>query len=331
MSKFWRPRTLIILLSVLTSVIATYAVLNRVNRDGWCSTSGFEKLRTRNFSETQTIDLLFERTSKDRTAVFAHRGGFTCDEIDQASENSIANINKAIRMGFDGYETDLFRTRDGVFVIHHDDMLNRTTTGSGLIEEASLEELQNLRLRYSSGRVTKDKIPTLSQMLTTGGENILFLVELKGSTPLYFLDLVKIMETTDSSDQVLFWITWRKELVELFDQHMKSGVEEVRKNVVWRVNSQQQLDDIINRFHPRLIDLPLLPPEGWSDETVAELYPSEHAELVESALQYPVRVMASRLSTIPYIDSLYDQGVRIFMFRKPEQQFLHLIESNRHF
>ena len=65
---------------------------------------------------------------------------------------SLANVEKAIRMGFDGYETDLWRKSDGQFVVHHDGTLDRTTTGSGRVSDHSLEQIRQLKLKYPSGR-----------------------------------------------------------------------------------------------------------------------------------------------------------------------------------
>ena len=67
--------------------------------------------------------------------VAAHRGGYANDKADGAPENSLANLELAIEKRFDVYETDIQRTVDGVFVIMHDDTIDRETNGTGRIKD----------------------------------------------------------------------------------------------------------------------------------------------------------------------------------------------------
>lgn len=47
--------------------------------------------------------------------LFGHRG-----YSDQYSENTMLAFSKAIESGFDGIETDVHKTKDGVLVLCHD-------------------------------------------------------------------------------------------------------------------------------------------------------------------------------------------------------------------
>ena len=53
--------------------------------------------------------------------LFGHRG-----YSDQYSENTMLAFSKAIESGFDGIETDVHKTKDGVLVLCHDEKINRT-------------------------------------------------------------------------------------------------------------------------------------------------------------------------------------------------------------
>lgn len=61
------------------------------------------------------------------TAIWAHRGASA-----YAPENTLEAIELALRMGADGIELDVHRTRDGKLVVIHDETVDRTSNGSGL-------------------------------------------------------------------------------------------------------------------------------------------------------------------------------------------------------
>ncbi|RKT54976.1 glycerophosphodiester phosphodiesterase family protein [Saccharothrix australiensis] len=60
---------------------------------------------------------------------FAHRG-WHLDDL-AGMENSLAAFRRAALEGFRYLETDVHATSDGVVVVHHDDVLDRTTDGTG--------------------------------------------------------------------------------------------------------------------------------------------------------------------------------------------------------
>ena len=82
--------------------------------------------------------------------IAAHRGGYENDKTDRAPENSVANILNCERKGYDFYETDIQRTKDGHFVIVHDKTIDRETTGTGPCENMNLDELKQFYKRYHS-------------------------------------------------------------------------------------------------------------------------------------------------------------------------------------
>lgn len=62
---------------------------------------------------------------------FAHRG-WHAGEL-TGMENSMAAFRRAVEEGYRYLETDVHATSDGVVVIHHDDLLDRTTSGAGAV------------------------------------------------------------------------------------------------------------------------------------------------------------------------------------------------------
>ncbi len=71
--------------------------------------------------------------------VIGHRGA-----AGLAPENTFAGFDLALGLGVDGIETDIQRTKDGQLVLFHADHLDKTTNGTGVLQETSWEELQQL-------------------------------------------------------------------------------------------------------------------------------------------------------------------------------------------
>ena len=71
-----------------------------------------------------------------RPLVFAHRGGGKI-----GPENTIAAFDRGLAMGADGLELDVRLSRDGVVVVHHDELLDRTTRATGPIGQRTASEL----------------------------------------------------------------------------------------------------------------------------------------------------------------------------------------------
>jgi len=84
--------------------------------------------------------------------VIGHRGARSL-----APENSLEAIRVARRCGADFVEVDVRLSKDGHLIVIHDDTVDRTTDGSGKVEEMTLEDLSGLNLDNG------DKIPTLSE------------------------------------------------------------------------------------------------------------------------------------------------------------------------
>ena len=104
--------------------------------------------------------------------VSAHRGGAHAG----FPENCIATFENALKYGHMLFEVDPRFTKDGQIVIHHDAKLERTTNGFGPLEDKTLAELKELRLKDPRGTVTEFTIPLLDEVLAwSRGKAILVL------------------------------------------------------------------------------------------------------------------------------------------------------------
>ena len=76
---------------------------------------------------------------KRRVLNIAHQGG-----EDEFPSNTLYAFRKAIRAGADMLELDVGVTSDDQIVVMHDTSVDRTTNGTGLISEKTLQEIQGL-------------------------------------------------------------------------------------------------------------------------------------------------------------------------------------------
>jgi glycerophosphoryl diester phosphodiesterase len=120
----------------------------------------------------QGLQQLFQYTGESLPLVSAHRGG----ALPGFPENCLATFENTLRQTFAVLEVDPRYTKDGQIVLHHDETLDRTTTGSGRVKEHTLAELKTLRLKDAQGTATEFPIPTLDEALEWArGKTVLIL------------------------------------------------------------------------------------------------------------------------------------------------------------
>jgi glycerophosphoryl diester phosphodiesterase len=96
-----------------------------------------------------------------RPAVIAHRGA-----SGDAPENTLAAFRRALELGADAVELDVQLSADGEPVVIHDDLLDRTTDGRGLVQDQPLAALRRLDAgRWFHERFAGERIPTLADAL----------------------------------------------------------------------------------------------------------------------------------------------------------------------
>ncbi len=114
-------------------------------------------------------------SDRRRPYVMAHRGA-----SDLAPENTLAAFGLAVEAGADLIETDLWFTRDGELVCHHDATVTRMTGAAGAIPELTRSEVQALPIRSRFDEQFPDeRIPTLAEALDRLPPEVVLVVELK--------------------------------------------------------------------------------------------------------------------------------------------------------
>lgn len=97
-------------------------------------------------------------------------------------ENTMLAYEKAIETGADGIEFDVHLTKDSELVIIHDETLERTTDGKGLIKDKTLQELKKLNASKGYLSCEVQTIPTLREYFDfVKNKDIITNIELKTS------------------------------------------------------------------------------------------------------------------------------------------------------
>ena len=101
--------------------------------------------------------------------IIGHRGA-----SGYAPENTLEAFELAIRQGVSMIELDVHRCATGELVVIHDDRVDRTTDGNGLVAEMTLEELK--KLNAGNG----NQVPTLEEVFEAVARRVKINIEIKG-------------------------------------------------------------------------------------------------------------------------------------------------------
>jgi len=135
--------------------------------------------------------------------VAAHRG-----QADQtAPENDLASFRRTLAAGVPFIELDVATTKDGVLTLMHDDTLDRTTTGTGRVDQQTWAALQPVRIKRPDGTVLPDPLPTFADVLAWGRTaGAYFEIDVKPTTK--WTDVVSAVRAARMGDRVLI-VTYR--------------------------------------------------------------------------------------------------------------------------
>jgi glycerophosphoryl diester phosphodiesterase len=107
--------------------------------------------------------------------VCGHRGA-----MGHCPENTMASFERGLALGADWIELDVHLSRDDALIVIHDETLDRTTNGHGLVREHTLAELRTLDA--GGGQ----RIPTLDEVLAWARERETIVdIEIKNA-PVYY-------------------------------------------------------------------------------------------------------------------------------------------------
>jgi glycerophosphoryl diester phosphodiesterase len=166
----------------------------------------FSGLYSKSESSRAETDTGSPRQKTVRPLVMAHRGG-----AGLWPENTLLAFERARDLGVDVIETDVHSTSDGVLVIMHDSTVDRTTGGTGRLQDMTLAEVKRLDAGYRwSADMSKTfpwrgrglLVPTLEEVFTRL-PGMRFNIEPKQGSPSLIKPLCRIIQEKGMADKVM--------------------------------------------------------------------------------------------------------------------------------
>ena len=129
------------------------------------------------------------------TEIWGHRGA-----KGYRPENTLISFEEAWSQGADGIELDVHLSKDGCLMVCHDERVDRTSNGIGLIKDMTYSELRKLDFgSWFDKNYENTRIPTLNEVLDfVKDTNLVLNVEIKAGSIFYPDIEEKLIQTLDS-------------------------------------------------------------------------------------------------------------------------------------
>lgn len=169
-----KPKILIIVLSIVAFLLIATVLGGVIALNQYCKTKDYTVIST-----------------SDNVTLVAHRGMRSV-----APENTTASFTEAGKHGYWGAECDVYRTKDGVWIISHDSHTYRMMDKSAFIEKKTYEELidMNVDNGVNIDKYEDLKICSLEEYLDICKKyNMTPVIELKGKNNTeYYSEIVEL-------------------------------------------------------------------------------------------------------------------------------------------
>jgi glycerophosphoryl diester phosphodiesterase len=143
------------------------------------------------------------RSEGGRVWVVGHRGA-----MGYCPENTMVSFERALELGADWIELDVHLPRDGEHAVIHDETVDRTTNGNGMVKDHTLAELQKLDAgAWFGAEFAGQHIPSLDEVLTWArNRDTIVDIEIKNA-PIYYVGIeqavVETLRTHDMTEQAI--------------------------------------------------------------------------------------------------------------------------------
>lgn len=145
-------------------------------------------------------------------------------------ENTLISFEKAIEMGADGIELDVHLSLDRHLIVIHDETIDRTTSGKGIVNQYTLQELKTFRINET------EEIPTLSEVFDLVKKRCFINIELKNQDT-----AEKVVEIIEYYISEKDW-NYTHFLVSSFDWNALQQVQFLNSNILIGVLTETDLD-----------------------------------------------------------------------------------------
>lgn len=199
----------------------------------------------------------FRYASKDKIPkISVHRGGKAIQNYPENCLETLQFVSDSINAI---YEIDVAKTKDGKLVLMHDNSLDRTTTGTGLVKNIDYADLQKLYLVDDFGNQTNFKVPLFKDVLRWSiANNVVLTVDIKRSVPQKeVIDLIKEENAEDNSIIITYNLEQSKSAYALAPNLLLSVSARNEKELNGLLNSEIPTKNMIAFTGTRLSDASL--------------------------------------------------------------------------
>jgi glycerophosphoryl diester phosphodiesterase len=173
----------------------------------------------------------------DRPLVFAHRGGARL-----MPENTMAAIDNGMALGSDGFEIDTQLSADGIPVVIHDHLLDRTTDRTGPVSALTAAELARVDAgyRFESGssfpfRGKGFGIPRLDDVLATH-RDARVIIEMKGGQPELARAVGAVIEKAGAADRICVGSFYQRSIDTIRAEHPEIYTSASQEEARWTLH-----------------------------------------------------------------------------------------------
>lgn len=217
------------------SIVKSKKVLSRIIKSV-CVIAAAVVVLVLYFTFNTTVDSKFTVASatKNEFHLTAHRGLSSV-----APENTAPALEEAGKAGYYAAEFDIMPTKDGVWVLIHDDTVDRTMTGTGEVCEFTYAELLEMNIDEGNGIENYPglKISTLDEALDICEKySMRAMIEIKGGVP---DDMKSVLDILGKREMK------KEPLIIDFDKDRVSALRELDKNIeIWYLVNEIEDDTI---------------------------------------------------------------------------------------
>lgn len=165
-------------------------------------------------------------------------------------QNSLPAFEASVEYGFDGCEFDIHTTKDGKWVVIHDDTVDDMTNGTGEVESFTFEEIRELTLDSGNGIENYESltVPTLEEVLDILKDtDTVPVIEIKKCDVQYLPSLKEILDEYGLSEKTIL-ISFEREYLEKY-RELDENIEIMllkgtpnNEDVDWCVENNAGLD-----------------------------------------------------------------------------------------
>ncbi|ADM08958.1 glycerophosphoryl diester phosphodiesterase [Parvularcula bermudensis HTCC2503] len=150
-------------------------------------------------------------------------------------ENTLAAMQHSYDKTGAFLEVDIATSEDGVLFLHHDDRLERTTTGRGIAAQTPWSTLRTLSTKDPSGGVTAHGLVKLTDALAWAEGKTVLELDIKRSTD--YDDVARVVKDADAEERIIL-IAYSLNAAAAMSQRLPNSVISVP------VSSVQELDEV---------------------------------------------------------------------------------------